>query len=190
VQGDTLDNGEVVNLWFKNWGKAYYSFEGSNTIFYIFDSQLDWYTSMDTYKWEQIDWFAKALESETHDHIAIGVHIWITSNETTPLAQNIASVVVAYNNKTTVTLNGETYDFSNATGHIEFVIAGHTHADKNFAIDDSVPVIITTNAGYGNAVVTFDLVFADYTARTIDFIRVGNGSNRKFSLDTGLLITS
>lgn len=186
---ETLSNGEVVNLWFKKWGKTYYTFEGTSTRFYVFDSQLDGVLSMDSYAWEQIDWFASSLEEETKEHIAIAIHIWKDTNGIAPLAQNISEVVTAYNKRNSVTLNGRTYSFTSATGHIEFAIAGHTHSDINYAIDNSVPVIITKNTNYGNTSVDFDLVFADYVARTINCIRVGSGNNRKFSLDTGEVIS-
>ena len=182
---ETLSNGEVVNLWFKKWGKAYYTFEGTSTRFYVFDSQLDGVSSMDSYAWEQIDWFASSLEEETKEHTAVAVHIWKDTNGIAPLAQNISSVITAYNSKSELTINGKSYDFTNATGRVEFVLAGHTHSDINYIVGESVPVIITKNANYGNTSVDFDLIYADYTARSISYIRVGNGNNRKFSLDTG-----
>lgn len=191
-QGDAntgiLDNGVIANIFFRRWGKAYYSFEGDNTKFYVFDSQLDWNMSMSDYLWTQIDWFATALQTEEHAHIAVAIHIWTSAGAEAPIATNIKSVVTAYNNRTSVTLNNKTYNYSNASGRIEFVIAGHEHADGNAVINNSVPVVKTINA-WKNNVVCFDLVYADYTARTIDFIRVGTGNNRQFSLDTGELIT-
>lgn len=183
----TLDNGVLTNLWFRKWGKNYYSFDGANTKFYVFDSQQDYASSMTEYFWEQIAWFAKALESETSKHIAIGIHIWNDGGSLSSLASWIETVITGYNNKDVIEINGVTYNFSNVDGHIEFVIAGHVHEDEHYIINASVPVIITTNA-WKNPVVCFDLIFADYTARTIDCIRVGLGNNRKFSLDTGTLI--
>ena len=192
-QGTTeLSIGEQVNVTFSRFGKAYYKFSGSNTEFYILDSQLDNALSMDSYKWEQIDWLATNLLTETHEHIAIAVHIWVHSGNIIDFATNISSVISAYNGKTTVTLNGQTYDFSNVTGHIEFVLAGHTHVDGNYKVG-TMPVIVTKNTwSYSwtpRTTVAFELVFADYTARTIDFVRVGDGGNRKFSLTTGEPIT-
>ena len=179
-----LDQGVVDNIFFRRWGRAYYSFEGDNTMFYVFDSQSDWALQMDAYKWAQIDWFGKALEAETHDHIAVAIHIWTSAGVLGDLSDNIQKMITAYNNKTSITLNGETYNFGTAAGHIEFVIAGHEHADMSEVIDGEVPVILTLNA-WRSGVTCFDLVYADYTARTISLIRVGTGSNRAFSLDTG-----
>lgn len=184
---ETLSNGALTNLWFSKWGKNYYSFEGANTKFYVFDSQTDYASSMTEYFWEQIAWFAKALESETRKHIAIGIHIWDNGGSLPPLASWIETIITGYNNKDVMEINGVTYNFSNVDGHIEFVIAGHVHRDEHFVVNDSVPVILTTNA-WKNSSVCFDLIFADYTARTVDCIRVGLGNNRKFSLDTGTLI--
>lgn len=175
-----LDNGVLTNLWFSRWGKNYYKFEGANTIFYVFDTGIDWTTAMDSYRWEQVNWFANSLLTDQHDHIAIGIHIWFESNSTTPMADEITAVINAYNGKTSVTVNGTTYDFSNVTGRIEYVMTGHTHVDMTETLTSGTPVICTLNALQGNG--SFDLVFADYTARTLKTIRVGTGSNRTFAL--------
>ena len=184
---EALSNGEVTNLWFSKWGKNYYTFNGANTKFYVFDSQLDNISSMTSYFWEQIDWFGKSLESETSAHIAIAIHIWLNGGEVAPLATVLTDFIRGYNARDIMEFNGITYDFQEATGRIEFVLAGHIHNDAYEIIDESVPVIITTNA-WSNPNVCFDLVFADYTARTITCVRVGTGNNRKFSLNTGEII--
>lgn len=186
-QGE-LSVGEVANLWFSRFGKTYYEFEGANTRFFIFDSWLP-SAEMDGNKWDQIDWFASALETNEHPHIAVGIHIWwngtAASHSRVLFATHIAEIIDSYNAGSPITKNGKTYTFSNPQGHIEFVIVGHMHMDETEALPSGVPIIATTNAGTSNDY-SFDLVFADYTARTIKLVRVGTGSNRGFSLDTGL----
>ena len=179
-----FDNGVVENIFFRKWGKNYYNFKGANTTFYILDSQLDGAYSMNSYLWQQVDWFGKALEVENSEHIAVGIHIWMDGGTLGTLAAVIRDIIIGYNNRDVMQLNNITYDFTEATGRIEFVIAGHTHADSYETIDNSVPVIITKNA-WANSVACFDLVFVDYTARTVNCVRVGTGDNRQFSLDTG-----
>ena len=180
-RGD-LTHQTLVNLMFRENGNTYYKFKGNNTQFYVFDTQLDWDTTMNAYKWEQIDWFAKALISDNADHAVILQHMFYTSGTTeNPMAEHIQTIAGAYNSRSIVTLNGITYDFSSATGKIACVIAGHSHTDAIITTGVSVPVWLTTNMMDGNTP-TFDLCFIDYTANEMRSIRVGTGSDRTMQL--------
>lgn len=176
----------INNLLFGGEHPGYYSFDGSNTRFYNFDSEHNDVTVMNAYRWEQIAWFANALIEDDKSHSAVSIHIWYTDyNDQTAdtisaLATNITSVISAYNGRTSVTLNGVTYSFANCTGHVEFVISGHCHFDKSGAAA-GIPVINTTNLQNGNTP-TFDLVYVDYDNRVLHTVRVGTGSDRTFSL--------
>ena len=180
-RGD-LTHQTLVNLMFRENGNTYYKFKGNNTQFYVFDTQLDWDTTMDAYKWEQIDWFAKALISDNADHTVIFQHMFYTSGTTVnPMAEHIQTIAGAYNSRSIVTLNGITYNFSGATGKIACVIAGHSHTDAIITTGVSVPVWLTTNMMDGN-MPTFDLCLIDYTANEMRSIRVGTGSDRTMQL--------
>lgn len=182
-----LDNAEIKNAMFGGEHNNYYSFDGNSTKFYVFDSGTDTENNvMTAYKWEQVDWFASALLNDDKPHSAVSIHIWYTNfNDATAdtisaFATNIASVIAAYNGRTTVTLNSITYDFSTCDGLIEFVICGHTHFDKS-GTTANIPVINTLNAINSNKV-SFDLVYVDYNNRKIKTVRIGTGSNRTFDL--------
>ena len=88
----------------------------------------------------------------------------------------------AYNSRTSITLNHKTYDFSNATGKVEFAIGGHTHLDEEFTHHGIKCVLTAKACACDVEEVTFDLCMADYTARKLECIRYGSGSNRTIDL--------
>lgn len=182
----TLPNQTINNAMFGGEHANYYAFDGANTRFYVFDSgKMD--LPMTDYRWDQIAWFANALKNEDKAHSAVSIHIWYTSGDATSdyistFAWYISEIFAAYNERRMTTQNGVTYDFTNCTGHLEFVICGHTHYDKS-GTRNNIPVINTLNMPKGG-VPSFDLVYVDYDARKIQTVRVGTGSNRMFDLAT------
>lgn len=181
TRGD-LSHQTLVNLMFRENGNTYYKFKGNNTQFYVFDTGIDWETAMDSFKWGQIDWFARSLVEEDAEHSVIIQHIFYTNDtNVNPMAENIQAIAGAYNSRSSVTLNGITYNFSGCTGKIACVIAGHSHFDSIITQGVSVPVWLTTNMMDGNTP-TFDLCVIDYTAGKMKSVRVGTGSNRQMTL--------
>lgn len=179
-RGD-LTHETLVNLMFRANKNTYYEWLGNNTRFFVFDTQLDWESAMNDFKWAQISWFAQKLLTNQNAHIIILQHIYYTVETTiNPMAENIQAICGAFNRRTSVTLNGITYNFSGVTGKIHCIIAGHSHTD---VIDTAgnVPVWLTTNMQDGNTP-TFDLMLADYTAGKLKSVRVGTGSNREMTL--------
>ena len=180
-RGD-LTHQTLVNLMFRENGNTYYKFKGNNTQFYVFDTGIDWETEMNAFKWAQIDWFAQNLISDDPEHTVIIQHIYYNSGTTVnPMATNIQAVAGAYNSRSSVTLNGITYDFSGRTGKIACVIAGHSHFDAIVTEGVSVPVWLTTNMMDGS-IPTFDLCIIDYTAGKMKSVRIGTGENREMTL--------
>ena len=162
--------------------KCYGRMVAGLTSVYYFDSGLDNYSGMDDYRWEQVDYFATSLMSEVNPHTIIAVHIIKDSNQIQQFADGLLAVGEAYNSRTSITLNNKTYDFSNATGKVEFAIGGHTHLDEEFT-HHGIKCVLTAKAGaYNVEEVTFDLCLADYTARKLECIRYGSGSNRTIDL--------
>lgn len=168
----------INNLWFRKNGKAYYSFNGRNTTFFIFDTGIDWNSSFDNYSLEQAVWFAECLKNSSHEHIAIGGHMLHVSStdDFSPLMDKICEISKAFNDRSTIVINGVTYDFDKAVGKIEFLFAGHSHADLTGTLHD-IPYFITTMSASG-----YDLVLVDYTARNINLVRIGNGTDRVINL--------
>jgi hypothetical protein len=99
-----------------------------------------------------------------------------------PLTRQVLNVAKAFNDRSSIVINEKQYDFSNATGKIEYLIAGHTHMDE-VIIDSNIPCITTVDAMRNN-ILSFDLIFTDYTNRKIHLVRIGNGNSRVVDLPT------
>ena len=179
----TLTDATIRNLLFRREGAAYYRYAGAASAMYVLDSGTDSSaTNMTEYRWAQIDWLANALKAETADNVIFAMHI-IHNNDNgviASLADNAMQVAEAYNARTTITLNGTTYDFNGCTGKVRFAIAGHRHTD-NVGTLHNIPYVMTTNLEAGS-VPTFDLVLADFDAGTAHFVRVGSGESRTVTM--------
>lgn len=185
----TISDQTMINLMYREWGKKYYSFSGTSTKFYIFDSGIDWETEMNDYRWEQLDWFAKELIEKDDEHNVAAMHIvcnqgtvetWDTY--VTPLADNLTLLMDAYNKKDTIILNGVNYDFSKTKGKCHCILCGHTHYD-NIAKRNNIPIFCTTQFKYNyTGTTTFDLIILDYGNNKLKSVRVGVGENREMEL--------
>ena len=182
-----LSRDEIKALWYRKQRNAYFTVDGGCTKFYVFDTQLDWYPEMDEYKWGQVEWFAESLLEDKPARCAALVHIAGKSTAVTPFISAITQVAKAYNDKTTVTMNGTSYDFSEVSGKFYFVIGGHTHSDLNFVVN-GIPIVTVTNTTVDASTVTFDLILADYENDRLHMVRVGSGSDRLVSLIDGNII--
>ena len=165
------------NLWHRAQGASYFKVNCDSAVYYVFDAQLDWYPQMDEYKWEQIDWYANSLLTDKPERSAILAHIVDNNDATTPFITAVTQVAGAYNSKTSITLNGKTYNFASASGTVGFVLGGHNHADKNYTVN-GIPVITTVNLQVAAGIPTFDLVLVDWAAENVNFVRIGSGENR------------
>lgn len=177
--------------------KTYQETMLENTRLYSLDTDIDWnisvgeYTrNMNAFKWEELHWLAQRLIDNNDQHSAIFLHIWSDWSDNfsnlPPMTQQVSNLIGAYNSRGTIDLNGQKFNFANCSGRIEFVLAGHTHSDGSTTVADNVPVIIITNDGYNSLYNRFDVVVVDYDNRLINCVRYGAGSDRTFSLDTGL----
>lgn len=179
-RGD-LTHQTLVNLMFRTNKNTYYEWSGNNTRFFVFDTQTDWESKMNDFKWEQIDWFANKLLTNTNEHIIILQHIYYKSGiDITPMSEQLQSLSGAFNNKEEVTINAKTYNFTSAKGKIHCIIAGHSHLDA-IITDSNIPVWLTADMMKDN-IPTFDLMFVDYVKNQIQAIRVGSGENRTMNL--------
>ncbi|MBO6270129.1 MAG: metallophosphoesterase, partial [Clostridium sp.] len=168
--------------------KAYYSFDGANSKCYVLDTGIE-HTSMLAYDWEQVAWLAGKLTEDDPDHGIIFLHIIVNNGNVQTNASNFGTLVEAYNNHTTVTLNGVAYDFTGCSGHVDFWVAGHTHVDSNGMLG-GIPYVVTATNSYNSDVPLIDLVLADYDNNLLYLKRVGGtGSDRTISLTTGQLVT-
>ena len=178
-----LSNQSIVDLWYRG-GKAYYEFHGANTRFFCFDTGIE-NQQIGSYGYEQAEWFANKLLTNTDSHIALAVHILyynLANLYVQPLTQTLLDIAQAFNNRSTITVNGNSYNFSNCSGTIEFLISGHTHEDGN-AVINGIPCIVTANVRHDESVgPTFDLILVNYSDSVINMVRVGDGNNRTVNL--------
>lgn len=92
----------------------------------------------------------------------------------------LENIILAYNDKTSVEINGTIFDFTNTTGKIDYCLVGHSHADFTTQMAN-IPVIGSANLQKGNTP-TFDLINVNYDDMTFNTIRIGNGENRTINL--------
>ena len=176
-----LSTEAIRNLLHRKYSKSYFAVNSDSTTFFVFDTGLDWYADMDTYRWEQIDWFANFLLTTELEHGVVMMHITLQNeNEPTPFVDAVTRVATAYNDKTTITLNNKTYDFKDVDGLIGFVISGHSHKDLALMVNN-IAVITTTNVLTASNMITFDLVFVDWDSEKVSLVRIGDGLNRTIS---------
>ena len=180
-RGD-LSHDTMRNLMFRENGNTYYTFKGNQTRFFVFDTGTDWEDAMTSYRYEQLQWFANSLLSNTDEHIVILQHIYYQgdTSELFPMSVIEQNIIGAFNNRTSIVVNGQTYNFANARGKIYCIIAGHSHMDS-VNNTSSVPVILTTNMMSGNTP-TFDMCLIDYTSNKLKMVRVGTGNDRTINL--------
>mgnify|MGYP003002890471 CR=1 FL=1 len=185
----------IRNLWYRDIGRAYYDFDGVNTHFYCFDTGNGSQTLEDNngYGYEQATWFSEKLMNERYDHVAIAAHIYarntVSGNtvptDMPPLTRLLLQISFAYNQRSKISVNGKNYNFVDATGRVEFMLAGHSHQDYTL-MDSGIRIIGTLDCGnhqsYTNDC-SFDLVFVDYDNRKIKCIRAGVGEDREMNLD-------
>lgn len=178
---EILSQTAIDNLWYRENKKAYYKFNGKNSINYCLDSGVDSNNTMTDYRWEQVNWLANELLNDNPTHSTVYMHIVWNNDVVQNMADNITKLINAFNNHTSITLNNSLYDFTNTTGHIDYVMCGHIHGDKSDNVNN-VLCIATTTFGYNQNQPTFDMVINDYDNNIVKLIRYGNGSNRTFNI--------
>ena len=179
-----LTNETIRNLMLRGEENLYYAFDGAYTRFYVLDTGSDWVSTMTDYRWEQIAWLADKLATEDKEFSAIAMHITYVSNSNgyglALFASNVISLLSAYNNRTSITLNGVQYNFADCIGNIKFVISGHTHEDIVETVND-IPIITTTQLK-DSGTPSFDLCVVDYNNDVMNLVRIGAGENREIAL--------
>lgn len=173
--------------------ELFYSFDGAHTKFYVMNSSdVENDQQMTDYRWEQVSWLAERLKEDDSANSALVMHSIllrpIGEGVFAHLAENLLKLCEAYNAGNTITLNGNTYDFSGCTGCVRFVLGGHVHDADCAEIHYGIPVVLTYNmcrsADSGNGYnPVFDLCLADYDAGVLRMVRVGNyGADRDIPL--------
>ena len=172
-QTGILDNATIQNVWNQ---PGYYSFDGENTRFFVFDSELDWDLTLSEYKTEQLFWFCQALKNNNQENLGAFIHIYYNNNVVGEMGNKITEIANAFNTRGVITLDGATFDFSECVGKFRFILAGHNHMDY-VGVENNIPIILTTNTRDGWEP-TFDLCLVNYDTNKLHLCRVGTGESR------------
>lgn len=138
-------------------------------------------------------------------HVVAISHIWADCNDTAKPSevtmnsymQKLLNLFDAYNSRQngsiTMVSTSHSYNFTSASGKVEFCIGGHCHVDLNLSSTKGIPVIITasdTNQERSSAedeecgvlgTITESAVFGivcDYTSKKLSIIGIGRGGTR------------
>ena len=185
ARGD-LPRDFIDKEYFNETGSAYYSFWGSNTLFYVLDSGLDWTPAMDKYRWEQVKWLSAQLLKTQSEHMVLCLHMF-RIKDITPMSKLLVDLIDAFKSRRTITLGGEDYgedyDYSMVKGKIHFVISGHNHEDGLIYVGENtnIPVIQTCNYTIDGKS-TFDICAVNYEKSVLKLIRVGFGEDREVQI--------
>lgn len=113
----------------------------------IYAAELGWPMYGDD---AQIYWFANEALDPTKDdwNYVLLTHAPITGDESgsSANANAIRNIIRAFNNKTSIVVNGQTIDFTNCKGTLELSVSGHTHIQSWRYLDDN-HVAINTGSG-------------------------------------------
>lgn len=186
------DTETINNLMFPFSSTNYYSFKTKRSTNYVLDTYFDtdyihhigW--TMTEYMWGQIDWLADSLVEDNPEHSVVFAHIiWDASESHNPIAlvDPLTKLIDAFNNHTTVTLNSTEYDFTGCTGHVDYVLGGHTHADM-YNTYNNVLCVATKNFNVDGTAnnITYDIIMNDYDNGKLIMYRVGSGDSREFDI--------
>ena len=141
-------------------------------------------------------WFADSLSNIDNNYkIIVFSHIGLnnTATDWDSSLDVIVSILEAYKNNTSYTLDDTSYDFSTKNGDVVGVFSGHMHLDGSLTTTSGIPFIATTcdayKEEYGDLTRTketiteqaFDVVQIDFDNRKIYMTRIGAGVDREFT---------
>lgn len=176
---EQLGRADIANVFFRATGSTYYKFSGKHTTFFVFDTGTDWDPAITTQnRTEQVVWFANELKT-TSGNIGLFGHIYKSLNADTagaPMADLLTQIARAYNNRTSITVNGQVFNYAGATGKVRFYMAGHSHLDMTGTLN-GIPVT-ATDMLTSHETGTYDLVLVDYKNNKMYLDRVGTGESR------------
>lgn len=125
-------------------------------------------------------------------HAIIVCHWLYSGGNKSAFCLNLESIIDAYNDRSSGTAGGISYDFTSCVGDVKIVISGHVHMDMSWTTPDGVPVVLTdcdcalrteSSMEYGTVdEQCFDVITLDYDNSTAKFVRIGRGENRNFNL--------
>jgi predicted phosphodiesterase len=182
-----LTNNAIINYWGRKHGRLYYKVKSVNTDFYFLDTNAP-DNDADMNSWDaayiesQLVWLAEELQMNNDRNVAIIGHIFCMNDNGWMFGaiQPLQSIITAFNNRSSVTVGGQTFNYANATGKIRFCMSGHTHNDVVNTIG-GIPFVRTTQMREGGKP-TYDLCLADYEKNKLHLIRIGTGEDRTLDI--------
>lgn len=188
---DIFSASTIRNLMLRQEDGLYYSFAGVNSRGYVLNAtdnknaRSNGDLQMTDYRWEQVAWLAQRLKEDDADNSFLLYHQGYTRRDGYPngrdlsgLSKEVLKLAEAYNNGTSITLNGATYDFAGCTGCVRFILSGHIHDANCAETHNGIPVITTYDMRKLSGKPTFDLCLADFDAEVLHMRRVGAGADR------------
>ena len=168
---------ELGRMWYGT-DVCYFRVEKPECDIYVFDSWRSGMTIEREYWDDQVAWFASALRTNTKKHMFGMIHILLFAGEENQqwIGDQITRIAAAFNGRTSITVSGVTYDYSNATGTFHFFLAGHVHSDSNSVVN-GIPVIRTRHQP-----TNIDLCYANFDSAVLHMTRIGLGSSRDISI--------
>ena len=173
---------QIAQLWF---GKdvGYYTVDTENTTCFMFDSGRE-NIEKTTYRAQQVQWFVNELLHNTKPHLFGLMHIvhtasHVASNAPSWLDDALLQVQDAFNRRAQITIDSDTYDFTNPNlvGTFHFMLGGHYHND-HISNRYNIPIILTTNFGYGNP---FDCCYVNFDTAKLSLTRIGLYGNSRIA---------
>ncbi|MBR6858686.1 MAG: metallophosphoesterase [Bacteroidales bacterium] len=183
----------------------YFDDEESQTRFICLDTGRLYLSQNRSFTSQTARYVINVLESVPQGwHIIAISHIWtnLVNQETGECKESsyvrpIIGLLEDYNERKTGMFDygGVTYgyDFSSASGRVEFCLGGHTHADYIVISDGGIPLITLTSDGpvevagtpfVSNSVLEqcVGIFVTDYSNRKLHIIHVGRGNDRVLSI--------
>lgn len=178
-------------LWLDEYGDYYYDNVAQKIRYFVISCDFD--TATPT---EQIHTILDEFKNIPDGyHLMVIDHAMANDEITAPRHWQICRGLEILKNKSSDTISGVLYNYSNKNVDVLPVLCGHTHFDGSFTSGSGILVIATTTdawarqttaSGLPRTVGTyteqaFDVVQMDMDERKIYLTRIGAGNNRTFS---------
>lgn len=182
---------------YKNGTDSYYTFNGVTTKFFVMDGGYSGESNVTPLVTSETAWLGSHLLNNQQQHIAVILHsLQLDSTTTTKVGQQVMQMIYMFNNRMTRTINGITYDFTNAIGKVEFVVngsyAGWMQQNAGGTPYIQVPQMFEMDEDTGDLKVHMFCFVAEYHSRRLRVIDLSDESTlteRVYNLDTGGLVT-
>lgn len=136
---------------------AYYYIDKKGIRFYCLDA-INYPAGYTGSTWwgfsqDQVEWMASQLTSYNGKSVILShitydyTHNMYNLGNNGGYTKDLTDLLEAYNNRESITLYGNTYNYAAATGKVLFWHAGHQHFDEQYTpTDNTIPILVTSCA--------------------------------------------